>query len=238
MCLVNIRASLYEDDAFFISVHKGNRCMKTVIKDLVVASHNEGKVREIRDLLAPFGVKTYSARELGLSDVEETGTTFAENAALKARSAAQESGKIALSDDSGLAVDALDGAPGIHSARWAEQAGSGGRDFAFAMAALVEKMRGKEAFETHNTGAQFICALALAFPNTDEKDQDVFVYEGKVEGNIIWPPRGDKGFGYDPIFTAKGDMLSFAELEPETKHAKSHRADAFAKFIKAWFGDA
>ncbi|HHL43417.1 MAG TPA: RdgB/HAM1 family non-canonical purine NTP pyrophosphatase [Hellea balneolensis] len=212
--------------------------MVTPIKELVVASHNAGKVREIRDLLAPFGVKTYSAQELGLSDVEETGTTFAENAALKAQSAARESGKIALSDDSGLAVNVLDGAPGIHSARWAEQAGSGGRDFALAMAALVEKMRGKEAFKMHNTGAQFICALALALPHSDEKNQEVFVYEGKVEGDIIWPPRGDKGFGYDPIFVAKGDILSFAELEPEIKHAKSHRADAFAKFITAWFGDA
>jgi XTP/dITP diphosphohydrolase len=210
------------------------------IKELVVASHNEGKVREIRDLLAPYGVTTYSARELGLHDVEETGTTFAANAILKAKSAAQQSGKIALSDDSGLAVDALNGAPGIHAARWAEHEETGLRDFDYAMKKIVDKMREAKAFEMHNTGAHFICALALAFPPVGENqtsDQDIYVYEGKIEGDIIWPPRGDKGFGYDPIFKACGDPLSFAELDPANKHAKSHRADAFAKLIKVWFPD-
>ena len=201
---------------------------------LVVASHNEGKVREIRDLLTPFGVKTVSAAELGLPEPEETGLTFAANAELKAKAAAHASGLPALSDDSGLAIDALDGAPGIYAARWAElpedMGGKrkGERSFDFAMARVCEQMK---AAGGRNT-ARFICALSLAFPGGD-----IHTYEGKVEGTIVWPPRGDKGFGYDPIFQAIGDNLTFAQIDPAEKHAKSHRADAFAKFIKAHFGN-
>ena len=201
--------------------------MKTISK-IVVASHNEGKVREIRDLLRPFGVETVSASELNLPEPEETETTFAGNAELKARAAADASGLPALSDDSGLAVDALGGDPGIYAARWAEKPASegGGRDFDMAMWHVQDRM--KDGVRT----ARFICALCLAYPEGDAE-----IYEGTVEGEIVWPPRGDKGFGYDPIFQALGDRLTFAEIEPAAKHAKSHRADAFAKFLKDQFPD-
>ena len=201
--------------------------MKTISK-IVVASHNEGKVREIRDLLRPFGVETVSAGELNLPEPEETETTFAGNAELKARAAADASGLPALSDDSGLAVDALGGDPGIYAARWAEKPASegGGRDFDMAMWHVQDRM--KDGVRT----ARFICALCLAYPEGDAE-----IYEGTVEGEIVWPPRGDKGFGYDPIFQALGDRLTFAEIEPAAKHAKSHRADAFAKFLKDQFPD-
>jgi len=201
--------------------------MKTISK-IVVASHNEGKVREIRDLLLPFGVETVSASELNLPEPEETETTFAGNAELKARAAADASGLPALSDDSGLAVDALGGDPGIYAARWAEKPASegGGRDFDMAMWHVQDRM--KDGVRT----ARFICALCLAYPEGEAE-----IYEGTVEGEIVWPPRGDKGFGYDPIFQALGDRLTFAEIEPAAKHAKSHRADAFAKFLKDQFPD-
>ncbi|HHI88825.1 MAG TPA: RdgB/HAM1 family non-canonical purine NTP pyrophosphatase [Hellea balneolensis] len=202
--------------------------MSGKLKTIVVASHNAGKVREIRALLDPFGVETTSARDLGLADIEETGETFAENAAQKALAAARASGLPALADDSGLAVDALNGAPGIYSARYAEDE-NGKRDFGRAMEKLHTQMQAAGGPDT----ARFVCVLALAFP-----DGDVHVYEGKVEGRIVWPPRGDRGFGYDPVFVAQGDVLSFGELDPSEKHAKSHRAHAFAKFIKDWFGDA
>ena len=201
--------------------------MSKKLTKIVVASHNEGKVREIRDLLAPFGVETMSASELSLEEPEETDTTFVANAELKARAAAQASNLPALSDDSGLAVDALDGAPGIYSARWAELPG-GGRDFHSAMGRVCEEIKKSGGLDT----AHFVCVLTLAFP-----DGRAFIYKGKVEGRISCPPRGDKGFGYDPIFIADGDSMTFAEIEPEEKHAKSHRADAFAKFIKDWFAD-
>ena len=201
--------------------------MKNITK-IVVASHNEGKVREIRDLLAPFGVETVSAGELGLPEPEETETTFIGNAELKARAAADASGLPALSDDSGLAVDALNGDPGIYAARWAEKPSceGGGRDFDMAMWHVNDKIG--DGVRT----ARFICALCLAYPNGKAQS-----YEGKVEGEIVWPPRGDKGFGYDPIFRAIGDTKTFAEIDPAEKHAKSHRADAFAKFLKDQFPD-
>ena len=201
--------------------------MKNITK-IVVASHNEGKVREIRDLLAPFGVETVSAGELSLPEPEETETTFIGNAELKARAAADASGLPALSDDSGLAVDALNGDPGIYAARWAEKPSceGGGRDFDMAMWHVNDLIG--EGVRT----ARFICALCLAYPHGEAKS-----YEGKVEGEIIWPPRGDKGFGYDAIFQAIGDSKTFAEIDPAEKHAKSHRADAFAKFLKAQFPD-
>ncbi|WP_416877772.1 RdgB/HAM1 family non-canonical purine NTP pyrophosphatase [Litorimonas sp.] len=198
-------------------------------KKIVVASHNEGKVREIRDLLLPFGFETLSAGDLDLPEPEETETTFAGNARLKARAAMEATGLPALSDDSGLDVTALDGQPGIYAAKWAElpKAEGGGRDFDMAMWHVHNKLG-----EAEDRSARFICALCLAIPNGEDR-----VYEGKVEGDITWPPRGDKGFGYDPIFTAKGDRLTFAEIEPEEKHAKSHRADAFAKFLADQFPD-
>lgn len=194
---------------------------------IIVASHNQGKVREIRDLLKPFGLETQSAAELGLPEPEETETTFAGNARLKALAAAKAANLPALSDDSGLDVTALGGAPGIYAARWAEKPAceGGGRDFDMAMWHVHDQLTGKA-----DRSARFICALCLAFPNGETT-----IYEGKVEGEIIWPPRGDKGFGYDPIFQALGDRLTFAQIEPSEKHAKSHRADAFAKFLKDQF---
>ncbi len=201
--------------------------MQTLTK-IVVASHNQGKVREIRALLEPLGVTTISAADLNLPEPEETETTFAGNARLKAVAAAKASGLPALSDDSGLAVDALGGDPGIYAARWAAipKVEGGGRDFDMAMWRVHSEMEKAGGPKT----ARFICALCLAFP-----DGGTEVYEGKVEGEIIWPPRGDKGFGYDPVFQAIGDQKTFAEIDPAEKHAKSHRADAFAKFLKARF---
>ena len=194
---------------------------------IVVASHNEGKVREIRELLTPFGIETVSAGELGLPEPEETETTFAGNAELKARAAANVSGLPALSDDSGLAVDALNGDPGIYAARWAEKPSceGGGRDFDMAMWHVNDRIG-----DNPDRAARFICALCLAYPQGE-----AHIYEGTVEGEIIWPPRGTKGFGYDAVFRALGDTQTFAEIEPAAKHAKSHRADAFAKFLKAQF---
>ncbi|RMF11959.1 MAG: non-canonical purine NTP pyrophosphatase, partial [Alphaproteobacteria bacterium] len=155
---------------------------------LVIASHNPGKVREIADLLAPYGIAVAVAAELGLDEPEETGTSFAENAAIKALAAARASGLPALADDSGLAVAALDGEPGIHSARWAGE----GRDFGLAMKKVRDAL---EARKADDRSAAFICALALAWP-----DGHVEIFEGRVAGEIVWPPRGERGFGYDPIF--------------------------------------
>ena len=190
-------------------------------KKLVIASHNPGKVREIADLLRPFGVDVVSAGELDLPEPEETEDTFVGNALLKANAAAQASGLPALSDDSGLAVTALDGAPGIYSARWAGP----DKDFMLAMEKVEELMRG-----TEDRSAKFVCALALAWP-----DGHTEVFEGTVSGDITWPPVGDKGFGYDPIFIAEGESITFAEMDPERKHAMSHRADAFRQLVAACF---
>ncbi len=196
---------------------------------LVLATHNVGKVREIAALMAPLGVSTLSAGELGLPEPEETETTFAGNARLKALAAARASGLPALSDDSGLAIDALDGAPGIYAARWAElpKSEGGGRDFDMAMWHVWDQINNSKLKTLGKAPtARFICALCLAYP-----DGKTDVYEGTVEGIITWPPRGNKGFGYDPIFQALGDSLSFAQIDPDEKQAKSHRADAFAKFL-------
>ncbi len=184
---------------------------------LVIASHNAGKVREIGDLLRPLGLSVVSAGELGLEEPEETGSTFAANAELKARFVADASGLPALSDDSGLVVPALDGAPGIHSARWAGPK----RDFGHAMEKVEEALEGKS-----DRSAYFVCALCLAFP---KGQADVF--EGRVDGSLVWPPRGDKGFGYDPVFRPDGHEITFGEMEPAAKHAMSHRARAFAKLL-------
>ncbi len=188
---------------------------------LVIASHNQGKVREIGELLAPFGAEVVSSAALGLAEPEETGTTFAANAELKARAAAAASGLPALADDSGLAVDALGGDPGIYSARWAPD-----KDFAAAMAKVHRAMG--EAAERR---ARFVCVLALAWP-----DGHCETFEGTVEGDIVWPPRGSRGFGYDPIFQPLGRDLTFAEMDPAAKHAISHRADAFRKLVATCFG--
>lgn len=193
---------------------------------LVVASHNEGKVREIRELLAPLGIETVSAAELGLPDVEETAVTFEGNAELKARAAALASGLPALSDDSGLAVDALGGAPGIYSARWTLDE-SGTRNWGYGMQCVHDAML-KESGAS--ASARFICALTLAMP-----DGRVNTYLGKVEGEIVWPARGALGFGYDPIFQPLGHAITFGQMEPKAKHAMSHRADAFAQLLAAHF---
>ncbi len=190
---------------------------------LVIASHNPGKVREIAELLEPFGVDVISAAALALPEPEETGASFIDNALLKAHAAATAANLPALADDSGLAVNALAGAPGIYSARWAGPE----KDFAMAMARVEEDLRGLE-----DRSAHFVCALALAWP-----DGHAEVFAGTVDGEITWPPRGDKGFGYDPIFTATGEQITFAEMDAARKHALSHRADAFRKLVDACFGD-
>lgn len=191
---------------------------------LVIASHNEGKVREIRALLEPYGIEPVSAGSLGLPEPDETGTTFIANAELKARSAADLSGLPALADDSGLAVEALGGDPGIYSARWAGEA----KDFGLAMRLVHEHLdrAGPEA----GRDAHFVCALSLCWP-----DGHIESFEGRVDGLIVWPPRGTQGFGYDPIFQPLGHDISFGEMEPDTKHAISHRADAFRKLVAAVF---
>jgi XTP/dITP diphosphohydrolase len=188
---------------------------------LVIATHNPGKLTEIGDLLAPFEVTALSAAALGLPEPEETGTSFAANAALKARAAAEASGLPALADDSGLVVPALGGAPGIYSARWAGP----DRDFARAMALVEEQPRHKPDRRAH-----FTAALALAWP-----DGHVEGFEGAVHGTLVWPPRGTRGFGYDPMFLPAGGERSFGEMEPAAKHRISHRALAFAKLIAACF---
>lgn len=189
---------------------------------LVIASHNDGKVREIADLLAPFSIAVESASALGLPEPEETGTTFAENAILKARASADGSGRAALADDSGFSVAALGGAPGIHAARFAERA-DGVRDFDWAM----EQINAARS-DAGDDLAWFTCALALAWP-----DGHVEVFEGRVDGTLTWPPRGDRGFGYDPIFIPAGGAATFAEMDPDAKHAISHRAIAFRALIDA-----
>jgi XTP/dITP diphosphohydrolase len=191
---------------------------------LVIASHNRGKVREIDDLLAPFGIDAVSAGALGLPEPEETEATCAGNAALQARAAARAANLPALADDSGLAVDALDGAPGIYSARWAGP----DRDFGHAMRKVAEALDQAGARDPAQRSAAFVCALALAWP-----DGHCETFIGHVAGRIVWPPRGDRGFGYDPIFLADGRTETFGEMEPAEKHAISHRADAFRQLTAA-----
>ena len=190
---------------------------------LVIASHNQGKVREIGELLAPFGIKTLSAGDLDLPEPVEDGTSFKANAEIKALASALASGLPALADDSGLEVHALNGDPGIYSARWAGP----GKDFTVAMQKIMELLSGKE-----DKGANFTCALTLAWP-----DGHMETFEGKVFGNLTWPMRGDKGFGYDPVFVPTGHTATFAEMDAADKHAMSHRADAFKQLIAACFGE-
>ena len=188
---------------------------------LVIASHNAGKVREFALLLGPYAAAVVSAAELGLAEPEETGTTFTANAELKAVAAARAAGLAALADDSGLAVAALDGRPGIHSARWA------GPDRNFARA--MERIH-RELGPGTDRRAWFVCALTLAWPDGHYETRD-----GRVTGTLVWPPRGDNGFGYDPMFRPDGLERTFGEMAPDDKHAISHRADAFRKLIEACF---
>jgi XTP/dITP diphosphohydrolase len=190
---------------------------------LVIASHNAGKAREIAELLAPFGVEVISAAALDLPEPEETATTFVGNAELKARAAAAAAGLPALADDSGLVVHALDGAPGIYSARWAGPS----KDFSIAMTRVQREL---EAKNTADRRAHFIAALSLCWP-----DSHCESFEGRVDGRLVWPPRGGKGFGYDPMFVPDCHAITFGEMEPAAKHAISHRADAFRKLTAACF---
>lgn len=188
---------------------------------LVIATHNPGKLVELAALLRPFGVAVVGSAALGLAEPEETGATFEANAQLKALTAAAASGLPALADDSGLVVPALDGAPGIYSARWAGP----DKDFRRAMGLVEERLAGKS-----DRRAAFVAVLALAWP-----DGHIETFRGEVHGHLIWPPRGERGFGYDPIFMRDGDAQTFGEIEPERKHTISHRAAAFRQMVDACF---
>jgi XTP/dITP diphosphohydrolase len=196
---------------------------------LVVASHNPGKVREIEDLVAPYGLSVVSASQLDLPEPEETGSTFRANAELKALAAAEAAGLPALSDDSGIEVEALKGAPGIYSARWAGPS----KDFGMAMQWVADEVEERGGWMPPGPRANFTAVLCLAWPDGTSQ-----AFEGKVYGHLVWPPRGTRGFGYDPMFVADGETLTFGEMEPAAKHAISHRARAFAKFVAACLAPA
>jgi XTP/dITP diphosphohydrolase len=191
---------------------------------LVIASHNSGKVREIAALLAPYGLDVVSAAELDLPEPDETGTSFIANAELKARAAADLSGLPALADDSGLCVEALGGDPGIFSARWAGET----KDFAAAMARIHNLLEAQPPEAGRD--AHFVCALSLCWP-----DGHIESFEGRADGALVWPPRGNRGFGYDPMFLPHGRTETYGEMDPDAKHAISHRAEAFAKLVAALF---
>lgn len=198
---------------------------------LVIASHNAGKLREIADLLAPYGIEPVSAASLGLAEPAETETSFAGNALIKARASAVGAQLPALADDSGLMVDALGGAPGVYTADWAERQsfeGPPGRDWYMAMGKVEGRLA--ELGEDVDRTAHFVCTLALMWP-----DGQSALFEGKVSGTLVWPPRGRQGFGYDPVFQPRGHSQTFGEMEPAAKHAMSHRAHAFAKLVDALF---
>jgi XTP/dITP diphosphohydrolase len=201
---------------------------------VVVATHNPGKLREMRELLAPYGIEAVSAGELGLAEPDETGTMFSENAAIKAHAAAQASGLPAFADDSGLCVHTLDGAPGLFSARWAGPT----KDFSAAMERVERELRQRGATQPSDRRAHFVSALVLAWPDGHEE-----LFEGRVHGTLVWPPRGQRGFGYDPMFLPDGHVHTFGELSAEEKHGiawtegvgegLSHRARAFSKLASA-----
>ncbi|NOX72860.1 MAG: RdgB/HAM1 family non-canonical purine NTP pyrophosphatase [Alphaproteobacteria bacterium] len=197
---------------------------KLTERHIVVATHNSGKLVEIRALLEPFGFKVTSASELGLPEPEETEDNFAGNARIKAHFAARESGLPALSDDSGIMVDALGGAPGVYTADWAET--PNGRDFSMAMGKVWEALEAEDADEPRT--ARFVCTLCLAWPNGED-----CLFEGKVGGRLVWPMRGSNGFGFDPMFLPDGKSQTFGEMDPAKKHAMSHRAEAFSEFVSA-----
>lgn len=208
-----------------------HRMARQLTGTIIIATHNPGKLREMRELLAPYGIATQSAGELGLLEPEETGTTFAENARIKALAAARASEKPAFADDSGLAIDALDGEPGIHSARWAGP----DKDFRAAMNRIQNLLIERGAKSPEQRRAHFIAALCLAWP-----DGHVENFEGRVDGVAVWPPRGTKGFGYDPLFRPDGLDVTFGQMNAEEKHGLppqgrglSHRARAFMKLAEA-----
>jgi XTP/dITP diphosphohydrolase len=203
-------------------------------KTIVVASHNAGKIREIEDLIGPFGFSARSAAELNFEEPDETGTTFEENATIKALASAKAAGLPALSDDSGLVIDALDGAPGVYTANWAEKE-DGTRDFAMAMEKVEKALAEKGATEAKDRTARFVSVLCLAWPDGHTEH-----FRGEVEGHVVWPPRGTEGFGYDPVFRPDGYETTFGEMSAEEKHgwkpgdaaALSHRARAFKRFVE------
>jgi XTP/dITP diphosphohydrolase len=198
---------------------------------LVIATHNPGKLAEMRDLLAPYGIDAISAGDLHLKEPDETGMTFRDNARIKARAAAEATGLSAFADDSGLVVDALNGEPGIHSARWAGPH----KDFRRAMETIEEKLRQRGATTPERRKAHFVSALAITWPDGHVED-----FEARVDGTLVWPPRGDKGFGYDPMFLPDGHDRTFGEMGSDEKHGLpphgrglSHRARAFVKLAEA-----
>ena len=193
-------------------------------RKIVLASHNAGKLREITELVTPFGIDVISAADLGLEEPDETETTFAGNARIKAHFASKNSGLPALSDDSGIAVEALDGAPGVYTADWAET--ENGRDFVMAMTKVWDLLENNDAPTPRK--AAFHCTLCLAWPDGHDE-----VFEGRVSGQVVWPMRGQNGFGFDPMFLPDGESETFGEMDPNKKHGMSHRADAFRKFVKA-----
>lgn len=209
---------------------------KLTERDIVVASHNAGKVREINELIGPFGFAAKSASELGLPEPEETGTRFEENARIKAEAATKATGLPALADDSGLCVDALKGAPGVYTADWAEKDDGSGRDFQLAMEKVEAALQKARAVAPKDRTARFVAVLCLAWP-----DGHVEFFRGEVEGTLVWPPRGELGFGYDPVFKPDGFEKTFGEMSADQKHGwdasrtddgLSHRARAFAKFAR------
>jgi XTP/dITP diphosphohydrolase len=198
---------------------------------LVIATHNPGKLAEMRELLAPYGIDATSAGELGLAEPDETGMTFRDNARIKAEAAAKATGLPAFADDSGLAVDALGGEPGIYSARWAGPK----KDFHLAMLTIDHKLRERDANTPEQRVASFVSALCVAWPDGHTED-----FEARVDGTLVWPPRGDQGFGYDPMFLPNGHTRTFGEMPSEDKHSLpprgkglSHRARAFMKLAEA-----
>ena len=214
--------------------------MRPIGGKIVIATHNDGKLHEFAELMAPFGLETTSVGKLGLPEPEETGTTFEENALTKALAAAKATGLPSLSDDSGLCVDALDGAPGVYTADWAAQA-DGGRDFGKAMEMVEEKLRLKGATAPEARRGRFVAVLCLCFP-----DGEAEYFRGEAEGTLVWPPRGTLGFGFDPVFQPQGHEITFGEMPSEVKHgwkpgdrdALSHRARAFRKFAEERLGAA
>ncbi|WP_416796448.1 RdgB/HAM1 family non-canonical purine NTP pyrophosphatase [Ciceribacter azotifigens] len=207
---------------------------KLETKTIVVASHNAGKIAEIADLIGPLGFSARSAADLKFEEPEETGTTFEENAAIKALASAKASGMPALSDDSGLVIDALDGAPGVYTANWAERE-DGSRDFAMAMEKVEKALQDRGATAPEERAARFVSVLCLAWP-----DGHTETFRGEVEGIVVWPPRGTSGFGYDPVFQPEGHQRTFGEMTAQEKHgwkpgqtsALSHRARAFKLFVE------
>jgi XTP/dITP diphosphohydrolase len=210
------------------------RAHRQITGELVIATHNPGKLAELRELLSPYGIKAASAGELGLPEPDETGASFRDNARIKATAAATEPLRPAFADDSGLAVDALGGAPGIHSARWAGSR----KDFASAMRRIEDELRARGAVQAGDRRAQFVCALCVAWP-----DGHLEEFEGRIDGTLVWPPRGTAGFGYDPMFLPEGYARTFGEMTSDEKHGLpprghglSHRARAFRQLAEACLG--